>query len=62
MENDYFCDNVFCLNIKMRENVFDNLLQQLSSGPKVPAGVWRALLAELDDVQKGRLALLAREV
>ena len=46
----------------MRENDFDNLLERLSMPAKIPADVWRRLLAETDAGQRTQLALLAREV
>ena len=46
----------------MRENEFDNLLEQLQLCKKVPADVWRRLLTELDGRQKERLTLTARGI
>ncbi len=46
----------------MKEFGFDNLLEQLTSGAKVSAAMWRTLLAELCDDEKKRLVLMAREV
>ena len=46
----------------MRENEFDNLLEQLQLCKKVPADVWRRLLTELDVRQKERLTLMARGI
>ena len=46
----------------MGENGLDNLLQQLSSGERVPAEVWRCLLTQLDAEATERLAVMARGV
>ena len=46
----------------MRENCLDDLLEQLALPAKVSADVWRALLTELGDEEKLRLAQKARGV
>ena len=46
----------------MRENCLDDLLEQLALPAKVSADVWRALLTELCDEEKLRLAQKARGV
>ena len=46
----------------MKEFGFDYLLEQVTSGARVSASMWRTLLAELDDDEKHRLALMARGV
>ena len=46
----------------MKENGFDNLWEQVTSGTMLSAGMWRALLTELGDEEKQRLALKARDV
>ena len=46
----------------MKENGFDNLLEQVISGATLSAAMWRLLLTELDDEEKQRLASKARDV
>ena len=46
----------------MRENNLDYLLKQLELPARVPADVWRTLLAEPSAEHREQLALLAREV
>ena len=46
----------------MRENSLDDLLEQLALPAKVPADAWCALLTELGDEEKLRLAQKARSV
>ena len=46
----------------MREYCFDDVLALLVSPEKVPAEAWRYLLTALDDGEKNRLSVLARNV
>ncbi|MBQ5896654.1 MAG: [Bacteroidaceae bacterium] len=46
----------------MKQNGFDTLLEQVTSGAKVSAAMWRTLIAELGDEEKERLTLMARNV
>ncbi|MBQ5889218.1 MAG: [Bacteroidaceae bacterium] len=45
----------------MKENDFDSLLEQVTSGARVSAAMWRTLLVELDEEERRRLALMARQ-
>ena len=45
----------------MKEFLFDNLLEQLTSGARVSAAMWRTLISELGDEEKQRLTLMARQ-
>jgi biotin synthase len=45
----------------MKENGLDNLLERVTSGASVSAAMWRTLLVELDEEERRRLALMARQ-
>ena len=45
----------------MKENDFDSLLEQVTSGARVSAAMWRTLISELGDEEKQRLTLMARQ-
>lgn len=62
MEYIYICGIVFCLGPKMRENLLDNLTEQLSLSERVPADVWRRLLDVPDAGVREYLASMARGV
>ena len=46
----------------MKENDFDSLLEQVTSGARVSAAMWRTLIVGLGDDEKLRLADMARGV